>query len=402
MDNDTHLHGGDLDDEEDDDDLELIFALFVLLGLALFDPYLNPPPRRRIREYALSGAEWVVELINGRRDRIFDHMRMEAPLFLHLCDLLQQGGYWRPHPTQRIGIHESVAIALVCLSHNERHRVLAERFNHSLETVDRHLRRCLRALVRLGRELVRQRNIHESHPRILGSGKYWPWFKDCIGAIDETHVSAWCTTEDRDRLRNRHGSLSQNVLAACDHDMRFVFVQVGWEDSTHDSRLLQNTLQDPNCAFPMPPEGKYYVVDAAHTNMLGFMAPFRGARGSHHERAAKALFNERHASLRSIIERSFGVLKKRFPILKGPMQNYLMATQNNIVLACCALHNFMRENQLNDEYFDEEAANGATEDSIQGGYQFPEPQPVDMSEEGIATFAQDRIAIANSMYRHRH
>ncbi|CDO98472.1 unnamed protein product [Coffea canephora] len=42
-------------------------------------------------------------------------------------------------------------------------------------------------------------------------------------------------------------------------------------------RILKNTLLDPNSGFLMPPLGKYYAVDAAYTNIPGFMAPFRGA-----------------------------------------------------------------------------------------------------------------------------
>lgn len=338
----------------DDDDLLLTYALFVLLGLALFDPYINPPQRQRVRDSALHGWQWVIEQINGHRDRIFKNLRMEVPLFLYLCELLVERGYWQPHPTQRVGVHESVAIALVCLSHNKRHRDLAKCFQHSLEMMDQHLRHCLRALVRLGRHIVRPRNENRIHPRIGNSGKFWPWFKDCIGAVDGTHVSAWCQARDRDHFRNRHGYLSQNVLAGCNHDMRLVYVRVGWDDSAHD-RVLQETLLDPNCNFPMSAKGKYYAIDAAYTCMPGFMAPNRDARGSQQERAAKSLFNKCHTSLRNIIECTFGALKKGFSILKGPMQNYLMATQNNIVLACCTLHNFMREHKLDDEYFLEEA-----------------------------------------------
>ena len=117
--------------------------------------------------------------------------------------------------------------------------------------------------------------------------------------------------------------------------------------------------------------GKYYAVDAAYRNMPGFMAPFRGAQGTHHERAAKRLFNRRHASVTNIIECTFtfGVLKKRFSILKDPMQNYLIATQNNIVLACCTLHNFMCAYSLADEYFNEKAALGAFADAHIAGEQ---------------------------------
>ena len=51
---------------------------------------------------------------------------------------------------------------------------------------------------------------------------------------------------------NRHGVQSQNVLAVCDHDMRFVYVYAGWEGSAHDARVLDGALTGPN-HFPMPP-----------------------------------------------------------------------------------------------------------------------------------------------------
>ncbi|XP_027173051.1 putative nuclease HARBI1 [Coffea eugenioides] len=184
--------------------------------------------------------------------------------------------------------------------------------------------------------------------------------------------------------------------------MRFTYVRVRWEGSAHDSRILRNTLLDPNYEFPMPPPGKYYVVDATYTNMPGFMALFRGARETPQERSAKALFNRRHASLKNIIERTFCVLKKHFLILEGPMQNYMMATQNNIVLACCALHNFMWEHVPNDAYFNEQQAVGAWADNLHDGQQVLGQQPVDMSAQGIANWNEDRRAIANHMYYHHY
>ena len=56
----------------------------------------------------------------------------------------------------------------------------------------------------------------------------------------------------------------------------------------------------------------------------------------------KELFNHRHASLRNVIERSFGVLKKRFPIIAGGTEPYYsFEIMTDIVLACCILHNFL-------------------------------------------------------------
>ena len=57
---------------------------------------------------------------------------------------------------------------------------------------------------------------------------------------------------------------------------------------------------------------------------------------------AKELFNLRHASLRNPIERAFGVLKKRFLIVTSTTEpSYCVDTQNEIILACCILHNYL-------------------------------------------------------------
>ena len=53
------------------------------------------------------------------------------------------------------------------------------------------------------------------------------------------------------------------------------------------------------------------------------------------------LFNLRHASARNVIERIFGILKRRFRILYLPPE-YDMSIQSRIPTALAALHNFIR------------------------------------------------------------
>lgn len=104
--------------------------------------------------------------------------------------------------------------------------------------------------------------------------------------------------------------------------------------------------------------GKYYLVDMGYSNMEGFIAPYQGVRYNLHEyrganhlpRNAKELFNHRHASLRNAIQRSFDVLKARFPILKLAPQ-YAFHTQRDIVIAACVLHNLIRREEINDWLF---------------------------------------------------
>ena len=48
------------------------------------------------------------------------------------------------------------------------------------------------------------------------------------------------------------------------------------------------------------------------------------------------------ASLRNVIERAFGVLKKRFSIIAGGSEtHYPVDTMSLIIIACCILHNFL-------------------------------------------------------------
>ncbi|XP_019054096.1 PREDICTED: uncharacterized protein LOC109114993 [Nelumbo nucifera] len=77
----------------------------------------------------------------------------------------------------------------------------------------------------------------------------------------------------------------------------------------------------------------YYVVDSMYPNIAGYMALYRNTQ----------YFNNVHTSLRSVIVRSFGVYKARFPILKC-MPCYPLRTQQLIVVAYMTIHNFIRDN----------------------------------------------------------
>ena len=44
---------------------------------------------------------------------------------------------------------------------------------------------------------------------------------------------------DREAYTNRHGYTSQNVVATCDFDMRFMYVGSGTEGSAHDMWVLK-------------------------------------------------------------------------------------------------------------------------------------------------------------------
>ena len=68
--------------------------------------------------------------------------------------------------------------------------------------------------------------------------------------------------------------MSQNVMCACDFDLKFTFISCGWEGSASDAGVLRSAR---NKGFNVP-VGKFYLVDAGYANTPSFIAPYRGVR----------------------------------------------------------------------------------------------------------------------------
>ncbi|XP_028087550.1 uncharacterized protein LOC114288263 [Camellia sinensis] len=137
--------------------------------------------------------------------------------------------------------------------------------------------------------------------------------------------------------------------------------------------------------------------------MSRFLAPFRSQRyhlqefHDCHYSGPKELFNRRHSSLCNVIERTFGVLKKRLPILQS-MPNYKSTRQGPLVIACCVVHNWIRLHATLASFFmeaDNEMAAAATLDGFVGG----EADYVDMSQHGLTYQSNIRDEIATAMWQ---
>ncbi|XXG58960.1 hypothetical protein AAC387_Pa04g1134 [Persea americana] len=246
-----------------------------------------------------------------------DVLRMNPSAFATLCDQLHSTKLLRDF--SRSIIEEQVAKFRHVLGQNWKYRAIGCYFRRSSETISRHFH---------------------------NSSRFDPYFKDCIGAIDGTHIRAKVSQANAPRFRGRKDWPTQNVLAACSFDMRFTYVLPGWEGTTSDSKIIRNVLVRQDKLII--PQGKFFLVDAGFMLKSGFITPYRGVRyhlkgySSPELENEKELFNLRHTSLCNVIERAFGVLKKRFPIIASKNESYFSVdTTSEIILACCILHNFL-------------------------------------------------------------
>ncbi|KAK2451436.1 (-)-isopiperitenol/(-)-carveol dehydrogenase, mitochondrial [Trifolium repens] len=199
-------------------------------------------------------------------------------------DLCKKGGL---RATWWSSVEEQVAKSIYILTHNAKNGEVSFWFRHSGETISRLLHQVLKAILELEEKFIVQPDGSTIPLDISSSTRFYPYFKDCVGAIDGTHIRVKVSTKDAPRYR--------------------------WEGYASDSRIIKNALTHENKL--KIPQGKYYLVDAGFMLTNGLITPYRGVRYHMKEYSArnppqnsKEFFNLRHASLRNAIERAFGVL----------------------------------------------------------------------------------------------
>ncbi|PPD70354.1 hypothetical protein GOBAR_DD32770 [Gossypium barbadense] len=256
-----------------------------------------------IRSYILdfyAQRDYVKRLVHASDETCIEQVRMNRFTFFKLCEMLQTLGGLKS--SRHMLVDEQVAMFLHIISHHLKNRVIKHHFNRSGETVSRSFHSVLNAVIRLQDVLFKKPQPITAD----SSDTRWKWFKNCLGALDGTHIKIRVPAVDKPRYRTRKGDIATNML------------------------------------------GCYYLVDAGYTNCEGFLAPFRGQRyhlndwcQGYQPSTPQEFFNMKHASARNVIERCFGLLKMRWGILRSP-SFYPVRVHNRIIIACCLLHNFIR------------------------------------------------------------
>ncbi len=183
-------------------------------------------------------------------------------------------------------------------------------------------------------------------------------FNGCIGAVDGTHIAAHIPLKKQIRWVDRHSRVSQNVFAAVKMGLSFSYVLAGAEGSINDATLIAQAL---GRSFRVP-ESRFYIADAGFEARDGIVVPFPGIR--YHQQdwedadveptTLKELYNKRHAGIRSVVERAFGLLKRKWRIVRKEAPAYGIQKQVQIVYAVTGLHNFLLLEAGEDELTREE------------------------------------------------
>ncbi|CAG9109077.1 unnamed protein product [Plutella xylostella] len=204
-----------------------------------------------------------------------------------------------------------------------------------------------RLLAQLHRRYIKfpegaEANINRELFKELGRHGRWPGLPGIDGAIDCTHVKIVSTPacEHHEVYRNRKCDFSINVQVTVGPRTEILDIVARWAGSMHDSRIFQMSALYMKYTQGML-TGRL-VGDSGYPALPFVLTPIRPEP----EDPPSIRYNRAQIKTRNIVERTFGIWKRRFPCLSRGLGNKLV-TVSNIIVACAVLHNISL--QLNDD-----------------------------------------------------
>lgn len=159
------------------DDFDIELDELELVAAAAGYHYYNSITRCPVHSVSPKGSGFLAEVLNGHDDSCREMLRMDKHVFHKLSDTFRQRGMLRD--TAGVMIEEQLAIFLNIVGHNERNRVIQERFQHSGETISRHFNNVLKAIKSLSREFLQTPPLI-TPAEILQSNRFYPYFEVLI------------------------------------------------------------------------------------------------------------------------------------------------------------------------------------------------------------------------------
>ncbi|KAB0804394.1 hypothetical protein PPYR_01364 [Photinus pyralis] len=160
-----------------------------------------------------------------------------------------------------------------------------------------------------------------------------------VGAIDGTHIQIKQPTHNPVDFFNRKDVHSVVLQGICNDKLIFTDVYIGMPGRLHDARIFRNSpiynrlVNNPALLTPQ----QHLLGDAAYPLLDNLLKPYRD---NGHLTEVQIRFNEVMSSIRSMIERCFGLLKGKWRRLKY-LDMSLADKLPQVILAACILHNFI-------------------------------------------------------------
>lgn len=135
-----------------------------------------------------------------------------------------------------------------------------------------------------------------------------------------------------ENFRNRKGYFSLNVQVVCNAQLQILDIVARWPGASHDSHIFNNS------GVRMKLEAGEFghgvlLGDSGYPLRSYLLTPLEQPRT-----AAEHVYNEAQIRTRNVVERTFGVWKRRFPVLSIGIRTHLQLAQA-IIVASAVVHN---------------------------------------------------------------
>ena len=276
------------------------------------------------------------------------NFRMRKRIFAFICNTLSCSLKKEDTQLRRvIPIRKRVGVAIWRLATNSDYRTIGHLFGISTASVCLILDEFCIAMATVMLPSYIKIPTHAELIKVVDEFQSKWGFPQCAGAIDGSHIPIKAPTEYHTDFYNRKGWYSIILQAVVDSNYKFIDIYVGWPGKVHDARVfssssvfekgqrkqlfvgeLVKTMNGIKVPFNI-------IADAAYPLLPWVMKPFSDNGNVSPE---KAHFNYRLSRARMVVDNAFGHLKGRWRCLLKQNESDL-ARMNNIVAACCVLHN---------------------------------------------------------------
>ena len=222
---------GDENEDVDDDGL-INLVLLVAVVVAIVHRQRAVPV---VQQYSImTGNLYFREVLATNNVHRFSNVaRMDIATFNYLLGYLREAGDLKN--SMYICAGEKLMI-LIYVLRGHTNRETMERWQHSGSTISSIVDETVSCLLRCRGGIYRPPRDGDPIPvQIANHRQFSPYFDNCIGALDGTHVPAVIPTEFQYPFRNRKKIITQNVLGIVNFDTTFSYALFGWEGSAHDS-----------------------------------------------------------------------------------------------------------------------------------------------------------------------
>ncbi|XP_022181356.1 putative nuclease HARBI1 [Myzus persicae] len=228
-------------------------------------------------------------------------------------------------------------VTLSYLATGNSYRNLQQSFRVSRAAISKFIPEVCDAIYEALGDFIKVPSTHEEWKVIEeGFNKRWN-FPGCYGAIDGKHINIRAPANCGSYYFNYKGSNSVVLMAIVDDNYCFRYVNVGCNGRFSDGGVFQNCEISKALENNLLPNGGFIVGDDAFPLKPYLFKPYSLKQLTLSEK----IFNYRLSRARRIVENAFGILVGKFRVFEKPIACDV-STVDKIILACCALHNWLR------------------------------------------------------------